>query len=222
MTELVNVQIEQPDNSAEQKAQQALSLADSLEIVDAESYAIATEELKAIKSKYREIEEQRKGLKKPIDEAARRIQGFFRPPLDFLSQAESVIKRKITDWNAEQDRIRREAQRKADEQARKERERLEARARKAEESGKAEKAEQLAQQAETVTPAIVPTETPKAKGISTRTVWRFRITDKSKIPDQYKSVDEKKIAGVVRSLGEDTAIPGVEIYPEQVVAARTA
>lgn len=222
MTDLVNVQIEQPDNSAEQKAQQALSHAESIEITDPVSYEAATYELKALKAKYREIEEQRKSLKKPIDEAARRIQGFFKPPLDFLSQAEGVIKRKITTWNQEQERLRREEQRKVDEAARKERERLEARARKAEEKGQADKAEQLSQQAETVTPALVPSETPKAQGISTRKVWKFRVVDASKVPDKYKVIDEKKIAGVVRSLGADAEIPGVEVYPEEVIAARSA
>lgn len=220
MSNLVELQIQQPDNAAQTKAEAALERAESLTITDAATYEGATEDLKAIKAKYREIEAERKALKQPIDEAARRVQSFFKPPLDFLTKAEGVIKRKLSDYSREQQRIQQEAQRKADEAARKERERLAARARKAEESGKAEKAEQLAQQAETVTAPVVARETPKVQGVSTRKVWKFRIKDRAKVPEQYKTIDERKIGGVVRSLGGDADIPGVEVYEEDVIAAR--
>lgn len=218
---LVDVQIPQPDNSAASKAEQALARAEAMTITTPEMYRAASDELRSIKAKYKEIDEHRKSLKRPIDEAAKRIQAFFAGPLEFLSRAESIIKRKMIEYDREQERIRLEEQRKADEAARRERARLEAQARKAEASGKVEKAAELEQRAAMVTPPVLSRPTPKVEGIAKRTVWRFRIVDPSKVPEQYKTIDERKIAGVVKALGADANIPGVEVYADNVIAART-
>jgi hypothetical protein len=219
---LVELNIPQPDNTAEKRAQQALALAESFSVANAEDYQAAADELMAIKSRWREIEDMRKSLKAPVDEAARRIQSFFRSPLDFLAQAELVIKRKMVTWKTEQDRIAREEARRAEEKARKERERLEAQARKAEEEGRTERAEILRDRAEVVVPQAPPPTAPKVSGISERTVWKFEIVDASKVPDKYKVVDEKKVRQVVNALKGDAEIPGVRVWEENVLGARLA
>lgn len=219
---LVDLKIAQPDNTAETRARQALARVDGMSVANAEDYQVAADELMAIKRKWNEVEVQRKELKGPIDEAAKRIQAFFKPPLDFLAQAEAVLKRKMVTWKSEQDRIAREEQRKADEKARKERERLEREAAKAAAAGREERAEVLRERAEVVVAAPVAPVAPKVSGISTRKAYMFRIVDASKVPDQYKVIDEKRIGAVVRALKMDANIPGVEVYEELTMATRSA
>lgn len=132
MTNLVEVSIPQPSSSASDRASAALSLAQSMSVTTAEQYSAGAAELQGIKAKFREIDEARKQLVKPINEAHKRVQEFFSGPLDFLSKAEAIIKGKLVVYQNEQDRLRREEQRRAEEAARKERERLESQAREAE------------------------------------------------------------------------------------------
>ena len=73
-----------------------------------------------------------------------------------------------------------------------------------------------------VAPAIViPQTETKVEGISKlRKVWKFRVTDASKVPDQYKKVDEVRLGQVVRATKGTMEIAGVEIYSEDTVSAR--
>lgn len=68
---------------------------------------------------------------------------------------------------------------------------------------------------------IALTATAKAEGISTRKVWKWRITDESKVPEYYWSVDADKVNQIVRSNKEHTAIPGIEVYFEESTIVRT-
>lgn len=219
---LVELKIEQPDNTAAERAKQALARAESMTIQTADEYETAASELMAIKAKWKEIDDSRKALKQPVDEAAKRIQAFFKPPLDFLSRAEAVIKRTMVTWKTEQDRIAREEARKADEKARKERERLEREARKAEEAGRLERAEVLRDRAEVTVAAPPPPVAPRVSGLSERTTWKYEIVDAAKLPREYLIPDEKRIGAVVRALKGDTNIPGVRAYEESILGARRA
>jgi len=95
------------------------------------------------------------------------------------------------------------------EQERIHKERLAAEADARERSARAETLEARADSS--VTAPLAPA-TPKIKGVSTPKVWDFEITDASKVPDQYKTIDEKKIRGVVKALKADANIPGVRVY----------
>lgn len=133
----------------------------------------------------------------------------------------------------------------AEEQARKAREKAEAQARKMEEAGRAEMAEakrraaaeaeeraRAAAEAEAerrrieaeMAPAapVVQADPAKAAGVHRRRSWKFRIIDPAAVPREYLSIDEVTIGRVVRALGADTSIPGVEVYEDVSVVARTA
>lgn len=219
MTNLVQLSIPIPSHEAEERAQRALDNARSVNIVTVEQYEAGAAELQAIKGKWREIDDARKEMKRPIDEAAKRVQAFFSKPLAFLEQAESIIKSKLVAYQNEQERLRREEQRKAEEAARKERERLEAQAAKAAASGKVEKAEQIAERAAAVVAPVIQREAPKVAGIKTREVWQFEVTDPSAVPREYCSVDETKIRKVVGALKGDTKIAGIRVYSENQIAS---
>ena len=216
---LVAVTVPNPGAGAAERAQQALAQAEARTIGCAVDYEAAAIELKAIKGKWSEIDDSRKALKRPIDEAAKRVQAFFAQPLDFLARAESILKRKMLDFQQEQDRLRREEQRKADEAARRERERIEAQAAKASAAGRTERAAVLETRAATVVAPVIQREAPKVAGLSTRDVWRFEVTDEALVPREYLSVDERKIRGVVNSLKGSARIPGVRVYCEKSLAA---
>lgn len=195
---------------------------DTFAVANADDYAAGAEVLKTIKGLASDVEAQRKKITAPLDQAKKEVMDLFRPFTNALTDAEGKIKRRLIGWKSEQDRIAREEQRKADERARKERERLEVQARAAAEAGRAERAETLRQRAEVVVSAPPTTVAPKVSGISERTAWKFEIVDASKVPDKYKTIDEKKIGGVVRALKGDTDIPGIRVYEEAVLGARRA
>jgi hypothetical protein len=209
-----------------------------LKLREAESYSItspdmaeaAAEDLRKIKALSKELEENRKAITKPLDDEKSAIMDFYRPAQTYLGDAESVLKRKLMSYQAEQDRLRREAQAKAEAEARKERERLEKQAQKAEESGKTEQAEAIRENATMVSTHVVQ-EAPKLAGIATRTVWRGRVTDKNALvaaalnrPDIMAliMIDESALNKLATALKDNLNIPGAEAYSETLLSAKAA
>lgn len=191
-------------------------------ITDADSYKDAAGTLGRVKSALKQIEEQRTSITQPINESLRRINAQAKDASAPWLEVERKIKRAIVAYDEEQDRIRREAQRRADEEARKERERLEKQAAKAAAAGKDEKAADLELRAATVVAPVVAAETPKVEGVSRRLVVKFDITDPAAVPRNYCTPDEKKIRKIVDAMNGDIEIPGVRIWKESVIAARAA
>lgn len=65
--------------------------------------------------------------------------------------------------------------------------------------------------------AATPVEAPPvAKGISVRTVRKFRVVDEDAVPRHLCSPDLRKIS----ALPTDTAVPGVEWYDDSQVTSR--
>lgn len=137
-----------------------------------------------------------------------------------LVDAESIIKGKICAYQAE------EARKAAEEQARlrREAERLAEEAKLAlalelEAAGETEAAE-VALDAAPMIIVPVPAAPPKVAGVSTREAWGYNITDAAKIPREYLIPDLSKIGAVVRAMKGQTNIPGVSVYREDIVSAR--
>lgn len=106
--------------------------------------------------------------------------------------------------------------RRQEEQDRLHQERLDAEAAQRERTARAETLEQRAETA-TTAPTV---HAPKVKGVSTRKVWKFEIIDQGKIPREYLVPNTTAIGGVVRALKNNTNIPGIRVYAEDVVSAR--
>lgn len=203
-------------------------------IVDADSYRDAASELKAIKAKAKQLEDQRKSLTAPTDELKKRIMDLFRGPLDMLAQAESSIKRSMIAYDQEQERIRREEEARIREAQRKEQERLrklaEENARKAaeaRESGNEAKAVQYEARAEeqitraetTPTAVVLADARPKVAGISTIEIWHARVTDPAQIPREYMIPNLDMLGRIAKNTKGTIAIPGVEFYAEKTMRA---
>ena len=249
-----------PEVMAEvEAAEQALEDAKTFAVTTIPEYEQAGEALKKLSGRGKQLETMRKNLKAPALEQCKRIDEFFKGPQTFIDDAKKAIKKALGAFDAAQKRKREEAERKAAEDARKERERLEreaakaeeaarkkraaeeAKARKLEEEGRAaeaeakrkaaaEREEARLREAEAKRDAaeqvpvapVVHTEQPQVKGVSTRQTWKFEITDPDQLPREYLVANDKAIGSVVRALKDKTNIPGVRVYCEDSIAARSA
>ena len=66
----------------------------------------------------------------------------------------------------------------------------------------------------------LPKDTAKVKGTISRETWHFEVTDASKIPLEFMTVDERAIGAMVRSRKGATNIPGVRVWSTTNVTAR--
>jgi hypothetical protein len=128
----IEVSVPIPDGTNRQHALAALDDAKALVVATPDQYIEAARIVQAIKARARAIDDQRKELVAPIDEARRRVQALFTGPLDALAEAEQIVKGKLVAFQNEQERRRCEEQARVEAEARRERERLQAQAREAE------------------------------------------------------------------------------------------
>ena len=140
-----------------------------------------------------------------------------------LAKAEAIIKPRIAQWSAEQEKIRLAEEKRLQEIARKEEEERQIDAAvHAEQSGNKEEAEQIIEAPVYVPPVVLAKTTPKVAGISLTKQWKYRIVDESKIPRQYMIPNESMIGSIVRNSKGVIIIPGVEIYSVDSVSSRAA
>lgn len=211
-------------------AASALDLVQSFEVVDAATFEIAADELKGIKAKIDSLNEKRLGITKPLDAAKAAVMALFKPPIEVLQQAESIIKSKMLAWQQDEQRKAREAQLAAERAAEAERKRLadEASALAAQgRTGEAAVKEQVAQMV-VAPPAAVPAP-PAVKGISTSTTVDFEVVDLLALVQHVAqrpellallAVDSVKLRAQVRATGMATNLPGVRVFEKQTLAAR--
>jgi len=68
---------------------------------------------------------------------------------------------------------------------------------------------------------VIEMSAPKVAGVHTRKSWRYRIANPALVPREYLMVDEVKVGKVVRALGPDTSIAGIEVYEESSYVTRS-
>lgn len=203
------------------------------EIQDPAQYSIVGNNLAAIKTKTKELTEMRFDMTRPLDESKKRIISLFNGPLDALAEAEKYEKGRMIRYTT---RIA-EEERKRKEEAARETARLAAEARKKEEeairlaieASSAEEAQAasvaMAQAKELAVVAAEPVMhldiAPKARGVATKEIWKFEIVDESLIPREWLVPDLVKIGTAARGAKDAIKIPGVRIYSETIVSARS-
>lgn len=198
----------------------------ALIVKDQATYEESASLLRSIKEMSGLVEQSRKRITSPLDIAKKLVMDLFRPSSEELEKLEIKEKRKMIDYVNEQERSRREAEEKIRKEAAAkeaaEKKRLEERAAKAEASGKAEKAEELRQQAQEVfvpDPTITST-VQKVAGISMKQNWKARVTDVNKVPREYMIVNESMLDKMAKATKGSLAISGVEFYAEDILASR--
>lgn len=67
-----------------------------------------------------------------------------------------------------------------------------------------------------MTPAI-----PKTEGVYARKTIKYRVTDIKKVPLEFLTIDNSKICATIKKFGNATNIPGIEVYTEETMVARS-
>jgi hypothetical protein len=161
-----------------QSAQALVTSAEHYQITTEPEYTGSGELLKTIKRHWKDVEEQRKDILKPIDEARARVQALFKKPLDYLTQAEAIIKRAMLGYTQEQERLRRAEEARLQEVARKEREKLEREAAKLAAKGKIEKAEAKLEEAISIPMPVYAAPVAKVSGVHEVERWSAELVSK--------------------------------------------
>lgn len=214
-----------------QETSNALAVAKDFRVTTQDQYIASADRLKAIKALSKKLDETFDPHIKRAFDAHRALVAEKKQHQQPLIDAEGYVKRAIRGYEQDQERIRLAVQAKAQEEARKERERLEAQAARAAEKGKAEKAQALqAAAAAVVAPIIAPT-TPKIPGQYTRTTYRAEVTDKlalikavaaGSVPMTALEPSMPFLNNQARVLREDLIYPGVRVVTESGIASRSA
>lgn len=85
------------------------------------------------------------------------------------------------------------------------------------ESQRAEQVAQLAAGNHAEALAVEQPEMPA--GVSTRTVWRWQVTDMNAVPREYLALDSAKVQAHVNTFKGQSAIPGIEAYADTGITA---
>lgn len=205
-------------------AQASLALAQAVVINNAEELAGVAEELKKIKAKAKELTAKRLTMTRPLDESKKTIMDFFRRPLSFLEQAESLLKGAMLTYNR---KVQAEARAAAQREEARLKKNAEARARRAEKKGDEDLAEEIRADAEMTVVPVVP-ESTKVAGVSTRKVWKGEVTDMMALvkavaagnaPVTLLTVDKAELGQMARSLKGAVQYPGVRFYSEDSLSS---
>lgn len=207
--ELTVIESDERVQELSQGSIELLERAQGIAIVDEETDLEAAEFLSQVKTARKRWDELRHWFTDPLEAQKKAIIARFKASDAPLEQAEKIVGGKHIEWV-----------RKQQEAARREQERLrrlaEARQARAE-----KKAEERGEEPPPVTIPMPSVQAPpktlhtSAGRVTTRTVWRFEVTDFDALPAEYKIADEVKLGKVVRAGVRE--IPGVRIYEEMVV-----
>lgn len=224
----LNVQAK-PDIETEQKssALKILEQAKLLSINNATDYDGAAAFTKQVKSLSKRIEDYWAPLKKSAHTSWKSLVAREKELLTPLEQAESEVKKKMATYQRKVQEEERAARLLAEKLKREEAERLLAEAEKAADEGREMESEILLSQAEIIenSKPAVQIQRPTATGISTRTIYRARITDEAKVPVEVagvtiRPVDLSAINKLAQASKGKLQIPGIEIYTEDSVSVR--
>lgn len=147
------------------------------------------------------LDAERKAAVGPLNEVVKRINGWFKPAIETLTDAERHCKRLIGDYQL----------RYAEEQRR---------------QFAAAQAAMVAGDMSATTAALAASSAAApsaAVGVGVREVWRAEVVDAAAVPREYLIVNEKALGAVARSVpkgGTPPTIPGVRFSKDTQVSVR--
>jgi len=194
------------------------------EVKDEGQYYMMAEFLLTIKSLMKDIKDYWDPSIRNANKTVKDLRNKKNAQIVPLENAEAIAKTRMTFWwNAE------EAKRlKAEEEAREKARKAEEKRQKAIEAAKksAEAGEPVStvlqkeiQEPEPV-PEVVVDEVPKVAGISYSDKWRWECENFANVSNSWKTLDEVKINGYVRSMKGDAKIEGIRVYLDKTLSAR--
>ena len=174
-------------------AQHWLSLLGPFEITNDEEQDQVAGVLRDVKARHKFIEEKRKEITGPMNDALRAVNNLFRPPRERFEELERLLKAKIARY-------------------------LEAKAQAnvaALQLAAAAPTPAVAQQA---IAQVAPVEPPR--GVSVRYVWAFEVTDPTEVPREFCSPDPEKIKRYIAETPGAPVMRGVRFTKQASVTAR--
>ena len=181
---------------------------DALVVNDQPSMLMAADILKKVKTAYDFIEVKRKEYVQPFNDQVKKINADFKSAAEPYAEMEKVIKQKMGKY-LDQERVLAEIkQKQLDDERRAEAKKL------AEEANITTRQAMALVEKTIVTPPPTKVRTETAKVIS-KLVWKFEITDATKVPDEYKIVDEKLIRKAIQA--GTHRIAGVNMWEESQI-----
>jgi hypothetical protein len=225
----VALQPESREQEFENEGLALISRVNAIVIADAEGYSEAAELLKALKSSQHAITEFFAEMKAAAHRSWKAVCSKEAGLLEHREQAESIVKRKLATYQAEQERKRLlEESRLRDEARKREEDRIQAEALEAEEDGDHAAAEEIISQPIAPPPVRTEPAVQKIAGISFRETWQFEITNlASLIAHCAAHLDDRNlltpnmtaIRSLVTSRKDLCKIPGIRVWKETGVAA---
>ena len=190
----------------------------------------AAEAIKSLKDFTRKIESSRKDVKDPVVQLGKAIDKVAKDLTEDLDTEAKRISRILGDYQAEQDRIRRKAEREAAEEERRIREEADAKAQKAIDSGrsvdsKLEKIEAKTFEQTAAVRAVAQQAAPaKIAGLATRKVIKFEVDDIQALaasrPELVKmEANTSAITAILRS-NPNLILPGIRHWTENTTVVR--
>lgn len=151
-----------------------------------------------------QVENRRQFFTRPLKEHAKRIEALFKPMLEKLDEADTVIRAKVISYRA-----------KAEVSAREEQQKLLAEAQAAQAEGNNEAALTLATEAASLD-SPQKTMLLDEGSMQVKKVWDFEVEDYAAIPREFFSFDEKKVRLALRAGQRE--IPGIRIFQKEQLA----
>lgn len=214
------------NESLEQLQARALTypeMASAIIIHDAETLKGANKFLLGIKGMIKEVTDAFKPMKKKTNEAHKAVVAQEKHYLEPLFKAEKSAKLQIGVYVRKVEEERAEAERKAyeaEQKQLKEAAKIEAEAQRFENHGHHKEAEEIR---ETIPAPVIETlpDAPSLNGISVRKILKWEVSDFSQVPRIYLMIDSAKVGAAVRTSKGEIEIPGIRIYFEDSVSARS-
>lgn len=228
------VHVEQPSTAAMlRSANVKMEIVSDFAVTTVEEAELAGEELRSIKAMIKSLDDKRKAITRPLDAAKTATMDLFREPLAVLERAQEVIRTAIGKFQAEQARLAREAQIRADAEAAEARKKIEEEAKAAAEAGQPELAATLTDAASLMIGPVGAVVQTKVKGLGSRSTWKSRVTNvvafieyaiKSERADLLAmvSIDQSALNKYAVATKGAMKIPGVEFYEDSTVVSRAA
>ena len=205
------------------QAEAYLNGAKAYVINDQDSFNRAHNMLKEIKSKKTELDNLRKKLKKPINEAAKATEDLFRAPINFLTQAEQAYKTSIINY----ENMIEQQNKSLDMEVKSKVEQLNNEALEAIRENNYTRYAQITGEIGQLTnkaPAL------QMNGVSTRDNWKGELVSKKAfilgiiagtVPDELVSIDHVALNNIAKSVKNTITYPGIRFYNDKIVSVRS-
>ncbi len=205
-----NLIVKEPDIAPiRERLSQLVSDSLSIAVISENTQKLAGEKILDIRKAIKQVEDERHGWTDPLEAQKKRLIGIFKPVLTELEFAESHLKQQLNDYFMKQKEAERKEQERLQKLAQK-------RFDKAQEAGKPTPFPVAIAPVVQMVEKTVQTEAGKITYISK---WKARVTDSSKIPDEFwlHEINYHALDTVASDTKGTAKIPGVEFYQESYV-----